>query len=241
MLALRGIRQVQIANARHAGRGLPEQLKTGNRTNVMSSFGVRMFADKADETAKAEGDAAAAKEEDAKAGGAPEADAEVKAEEDPEVKKLTEKIASLENDVKEAKDQVLRAFAEMENVRNRTKRDIENERNFANQKFAKSLLPTADNLSRALEAVPEAERSGPLYEGIQMTETELNKVFESNGISSFGVVGDKFDPQTHEAMMQVENPELDAGSVAFVMQRGYKFKERVLRPAQVGVVKASEK
>jgi len=160
------------------------------------------------------------------------------------VTELTEQVASLESKIKQDKDELLRAYAEMENVRSRAKKDVENARTYANQKFAKSLLDVADNLARAIDSVPrdvlEHEDTGvhlkAIYDGVMMTNTELVKVFSTNGIVSFGEVGEKFDPHRHEAMFNMPSPDLEAGSIAQVLKRGYMINDRVLRPAQVGTV-----
>lgn len=160
------------------------------------------------------------------------------------IKELEKKIADLAKERDEAKDQMLRSYAEQENVRQRTKNEIESAKIYANQKFAKSLLDIADNLTRALESVPKEELEKEenktlkvLNEGIIIVENDLQKVFKSNGIVAFGEVGDNFDPQSHEAMMTMPSEELAPGTVGMVMAKGYRFKDRVIRPAQVGTVK----
>mmetsp|Transcript_1207 Transcript_1207/g.2913 ORF Transcript_1207/g.2913 Transcript_1207/m.2913 type:complete len:239 (+) Transcript_1207:100-816(+) len=160
-----------------------------------------------------------------------------------QVAELSDKVKGLEEQLKEAKDTTLRTLAEMENLRQRTTKDIENRTTYANSKFAKSLLDVADNLERALASVPaealekdDANHLKSLHEGISMTETELLKVFKANGITGFGEVGEPFDPHMHEAFFQMPNPELKHNSIAQVLKKGYKFKERVIRPAQVGTV-----
>jgi molecular chaperone GrpE len=159
------------------------------------------------------------------------------------VAQLQDKVAKLDKDNAELKEKVLYSLAEMENVRRRTQRDVSDAREYAIQKFAKALLPTADNLIRAIEAVPKADLEGEsslvtLVEGLRMVDVELGKVLAANGVSKYGEVGDKFDPQMHEAMMQMEHATIEPGHVAFVMTKGYKLKDRVLRPAQVGMVRA---
>jgi molecular chaperone GrpE len=148
----------------------------------------------------------------------------------------------LEQQVKDLKDQLLRGLAEQENTRRIAKRDVQTARNFAVTSFAKSLLDTSDNLARALESVPEEEREknavlSNLYEGIQMTEAGLLKAFEKNGLVRYGEVGDKFDPNLHEALFEYPDPEKVAGTVGQVMKKGFSLNDRVVRPAEVGVVK----
>jgi len=157
-----------------------------------------------------------------------------------------DKITKLETQIKDLKDQVLRSLAEQENVRSIAKRDVQNAKTFAITSFAKSLLDTSDNLSRALDAVPEELRHdhenqpvlANLYEGITMTETGLNKAFNKNGLKKFGEKGEKFDPNIHEALFEYPDPEGEVGNIGQVMKVGFMLNERVVRPAEVGVVKA---
>ena len=155
------------------------------------------------------------------------------------------KIKELENQVKETKDQLLRALAEQENIRRIAKRDVENARSFAVSSFAKSLLDTSDNLTRAMDAVPETYRSdkekhpvlATLYEGIQMIDDGLTKAFNKNGLKKYASVGDKFDPNLHDALFEYPDPNMEAGSIGQVMKPGFKLNDRVIRPAEVGVIK----
>ena len=102
-------------------------------------------------------------------------------------------------------------------------------------------MDVADNLGRALDSVEVPDELetplGQLHYGVELTHTELLKVFQSNDISKFGAVGDVFDPNLHEAMFQAEDPEKEPNTIMSVVKEGYLFKERVLRPAQVGTVK----
>ena len=151
----------------------------------------------------------------------------------------------LEEQLLDMKDQLLRSLAEQENTRRIARRDVESARNFAIKSFAKSLLDTSDNLAMALDAVPEdmrADKEGHavlanLYEGIQMTHLGLTKAFEQNGLAEFGKIGDVFDPNHHEALFQYPDPNLEAGTIGQVMKKGFFLNNRVLRPAEVGVVK----
>jgi molecular chaperone GrpE len=155
-------------------------------------------------------------------------------------------IADLEQQVKDLKDNLLRSLAEQENTRRIAKRDVEQARSFAISSFAKSLLETSDNLSRALDAVPEELRHdhdhhpvlATLYEGITMTDDGLTKAFTKNGLEKFGVPGEKFDPNLHEALFEYPDPAGEPGSIGQVMKKGFMLNQRVLRPAEVGVVKA---
>mmetsp|Transcript_7158 Transcript_7158/g.8283 ORF Transcript_7158/g.8283 Transcript_7158/m.8283 type:complete len:264 (-) Transcript_7158:43-834(-) len=151
----------------------------------------------------------------------------------------------LEAKLKDMKDQLLRSLAEQENIRRIAKRDVENARSFAVTSFAKSLLETSDNLSRAMDAVPEELRKdtenhpvlATLYEGIHMTDSGLSKAFNKNGLKKFGESGDKFDPNMHEALFEYPDENMDAGSVGQVMKVGFMLNDRVIRPAEVGVTK----
>ncbi len=157
--------------------------------------------------------------------------------------KLIEKLTA-EN--KELKDKVLYTLAEMENVRTIARRDMESAKLFALQSFAKQLLDVADNLSRAIDSVPpeardkKDETSGmlaTLVEGVEMTDSQLQKVFGANKITKYGAPGDKFDPHLHDALFEYEDAGKEAGCVGQVLKTGYKLNERVIRPAQVGTVK----
>ena len=140
------------------------------------------------------------------------------------------------------KDKYMRSLAEVDNVRNIAKRDVQNATTYASQKFAKSLLDTADNLTRALEHVPQDELATNevlknFHEGVVMTEINLQKTFVNHGIVKFGEIGDEFDPAIHEAMFQIPDPDATPDTIGQLLSCGYKFKDRVLRPAQVGTYK----
>eukprot|EP00565_Helicotheca_tamesis_P000493 CAMPEP_0185724772 /NCGR_PEP_ID=MMETSP1171-20130828/1158_1 /TAXON_ID=374046 /ORGANISM="Helicotheca tamensis, Strain CCMP826" /LENGTH=278 /DNA_ID=CAMNT_0028392703 /DNA_START=34 /DNA_END=870 /DNA_ORIENTATION=- len=167
------------------------------------------------------------------------------AEEEAEEKVEESKEAQLEKQVKDLKDQLLRSLAEQENTRRIAKRDVDTARNFAVTSFAKSLLDSSDNLSRALDAVPPEFRHdtenhpvlATLYEGIQMTDEGLTKAFAKNGLKKFGEVGEPFDPNKHEALFEYPDEKAEAGTIGQVMKTGFALNERVIRPAEVGVVK----
>lgn len=156
-----------------------------------------------------------------------------------------ERIAELETQVLELREQALRALAESENVRKRLQREIEDAHKFAVTRFARDILPVADNLGRALQALPE-DRAGidekvlNVIAGVEATERELLAIFERNGLKKVEPMGEKFDPELHQAVMEVPTADHPPGTVVLVMQPGYVLKERLLRPAMVGVAKASE-
>jgi molecular chaperone GrpE len=154
-------------------------------------------------------------------------------------------LARLEGEVASLKDQLLRALAETENVRRRTQRDREEQVRYAASGFARELLNVADNLRRALDAVPAAaletdEALKTLADGVSLTERELLQVFERNGVRKIEPgPGERFDPNLHQAMFEVPNTGQPAGTVVQVMQPGWVMHDRLLRPALVGVAKGS--
>lgn len=151
------------------------------------------------------------------------------------------RVAALEAEVADLKDRLLRAVAEMDNLRKRTQREKEDAARYAITRFARDLVSVADDLNRALEtATPEAraeagEFAANLVTGVEMTERRLQQVFESHGLKRFDPAGEKFDPSVHEAMFEVPDPSQPAGMVAHVVEAGYMIGDRVLRPARVGV------
>lgn len=147
----------------------------------------------------------------------------------------------LEGEVSHLKDRLLRALAEQENMRRRAERDREEAVRFAASGFARDLLPTADNLRRAIESVPMESAAAEMWvqnlmAGLVATEKALLDAFEKHGILRIDPVpGEPFDPHRHQAMFEVGNSGLPAGTVAQVLQPGYAQHERLLRPALVGV------
>jgi len=147
----------------------------------------------------------------------------------------------------ELKDRLLRTLAEMENLRKRTEREVVDARQYGVASFARDLLGVADNMRRALDAVsPELRGSAEagvkaLIDGVELTERELIKALERNGVRQFSPRGEKFDPNVHQAMFEVPNASVPAGSVVEVVAPGYMIGERVLRPAMVGVSKGGPK
>lgn len=158
-----------------------------------------------------------------------------------------ERVAALEAEVANARDQLLRTLAEMENLRRRTEREIADTRAYAATAFARDVLSVSDNLARALAALPQEAREGAdaavraLFEGVEMTERELQRVLEKHGVRRIEPEGERFDPNFHQAMFEVPNPDVPAGTVVQVVQAGYKIGDRVLRPAMVGVARGGPK
>lgn len=155
-------------------------------------------------------------------------------------------IAGLKDEAASLKDRLLRLAAEMENTRKRLEREKAEGILYAATNFARDLLSVPDNLARALQALPpeERERAGEiernLIAGVEVTERELLNVFQRHGIRKIEAVGQKFDPNFHQAMFEVPTSEKPPGTVMQELQSGYAVGERCLRPALVGVAKAAE-
>lgn len=147
----------------------------------------------------------------------------------------------------EARDRLLRTLAEMENLRKRTTREIADARAYGITAFARDVLDIADNLQRALDAVPAEAKAAAdpglkaLIEGVELTERSLLNTLEKNGVKKFDPTGERFDPNFQQAMFEVPDPSVPAGTVVQVVQAGYKIGERILRPALVGVAKGGAK
>jgi molecular chaperone GrpE len=154
---------------------------------------------------------------------------------------LAAQLAAAREEVAALKDQALRGQAEAENIRRRAARDVENAHKFALEKFASELLPVIDSLEKAVES---AEASGDsadanaIGEGVELSLKLFLDVLEKAGISRIYPVGEPFDPQLHEAMAMVENPDAEPNSVLDVMQAGYTLNGRLVRAAMVVVSKA---
>jgi molecular chaperone GrpE len=155
-------------------------------------------------------------------------------------------LAAAQREAAEYKDKLLRTLAEMENLRKRTEREVTDARVYGIASFAREVLAVADNMHRALEAVgPELREHADgkvkaLIEGVELTERELMKALEKSGVKKFSPQGEKFDPNVHQAMFELDNAEVPPGHVAQVIQAGYMIGDRVLRPALVAVAKAAK-
>ncbi|HLG90196.1 MAG TPA: nucleotide exchange factor GrpE [Alphaproteobacteria bacterium] len=154
------------------------------------------------------------------------------------------RIADLETELGEARDRLLRALAETENVRRRGEREREETARFAISRFAGDILSVADNLRRALESVPGQALEGnefltKLVDGVVATERELLAVFEKHGLKRLDPTGRPFDPNFHEVLFEMDAPGKPPGTVVQVLQPGYTIGERLLRPARVAVAKAA--
>jgi molecular chaperone GrpE len=142
---------------------------------------------------------------------------------------------------------MLRTLAEMENLRKRTAKEVADSKLYGVTGFARDVLDIADNLQRALDAVPAEARATAdpgltaLIEGVELTERSLLNALEKHGVKRFDPQGQKFDPNFQQAMFEVPDPSVPAGTVVQVVQAGYTIGERVLRPALVGVAKGGAK
>jgi molecular chaperone GrpE len=154
---------------------------------------------------------------------------------------------SLERELADMKDRLLLTLAEMENLRKRTEREVADARVYGVSSFARDVIGVADNMHRAMQALDDELRAKAddamkaLLDGVELTERELINVLEKNGVKKIEPLGQKFDPNRHQAMFEVEDASVPSGTVAQVMQAGYLIGERVLRPALVAVSKGGGK
>lgn len=155
-----------------------------------------------------------------------------------------EEIARLTEELAAAKQDVLYAKADAQNVRRRADKDVADARTYAVTGFARDVLSIADNLSRAIEAIPEDLREDSKFKGlvagIQATQRELDKVFTQHGITRIAAVGLPLDPNQHQAMLEMPTDDAEPGTIVQEMQAGYMIRERLLRPAMVAVAKKPE-
>jgi molecular chaperone GrpE len=155
-----------------------------------------------------------------------------------------ERIAMLEDHLANAKQEVLYAQAETQNVRRRMEKEATDARAYAATGFARDVLSVSDNLTRALEAIPlemrESEAMKGLVVGLEATGRELESVFAKNGITRIAAMGMPLDPNQHQAMVEIPSTEVEPGIIVAEMQAGYMIKDRLLRPALVGVAKKAE-
>jgi molecular chaperone GrpE len=158
---------------------------------------------------------------------------------EPTLETLQKTVAELQAEKAELQDKHLRAVAEAQNVRRRAQQDIEKERKFGIERFARDLLSVADNLGRALSAVP-ADLDPAVKNvvvGVQATERELQSVLERHGVARIEAIGKPFNADFHQAMMEIEDPSVPAGTVVQEMIPGYLLAGRLLRAAMVAVSK----
>jgi molecular chaperone GrpE len=158
-----------------------------------------------------------------------------------------EQVRVLAAAVDELRDKFLRAVAETDNVRKRAERDVADARTYGITGFARDVVAVADNLARALGAVSPEQRAAAdetlkaLLDGVDLTRRELQNTLKKHGVRELDPKGEKFDPNFHQAMYEVPDPQVPAGTVVQVVQTGYAIGERVLRPAMVAVSKGGAK
>ena len=156
-------------------------------------------------------------------------------------------VEALAKEAADARDKMLRTLAEMENLRQRTRREVADAKTYGISGFARDVLEIADNLHRALDAVPAEARAAAdpgltaLIEGVELTERSLLNALEKNGVRKFDPSGEKFDPNFQQAMYEVPDLSVPSGTVVLVVQAGYMIGDRILRPALVGVAKGGAK
>lgn len=152
-----------------------------------------------------------------------------------------DRIAALEAELAEAKSATLYARAEAQNLLRRAQKEAEDARNYAATGFARDILSVADNLGRALAAIPEELREDDkmkgLIVGLEATGRELDSVFARHGISKITALGEALDPNRHQAMMEIPSADAEPGTIVQEIQSGYMIRDRLLRPALVGVAK----
>lgn len=216
-----GLSAATTLDFRGIARDIPRKL---DELVVMTVSDAPKPADESTETAPA-------------AGGAAYVDPSIALEAD--VERLTAETA-------EAKDKLLRTLADMENLRRRTEREVKDAGTYAVTKFARDMLGVADNLRRAIESAgAEARNEGSpakaLLDGVEITEKALLQALERYGVKAIEAIGAKFDPNLHQAMFEVPNPDVPNGTVVQVVQQGFVIADRVLRPALVGIAKGGPK
>lgn len=198
-----------------------------------------------DETKKTGPDAAA--ENTAEAVASAFEDVSAQADEDPNAADAADPIDALKAENGELRDRFLRLAAEMDNLRRRTDRDVKDAKSYSVAGFARDMLAVSDNLRRALDAVPAEQRAAAdatlttLLEGVEMTERAMLSALERHGVKKIEAEGQKFDPNFHQAMFEIPNPNVPNNTVVQVVQAGFTIGERVLRPAMVGVAKGGPK
>src|SRR5947199_4568718 len=173
--------------------------------------------------------------------------AEAAAPETAQAETAPDPAAQLAKETADLKDRLLRTLAEMENLRRGTEREVADARAYGVTNFARDILAVADNMERALKALDDEIREKAdagvkaLLDGVELTERELINVMEKHGVRKIEPQGQKFDPNLHQAMFEIPDTSVPAGTVVQIMQPGYTIGERVLRPALVGVSKGGPK
>jgi molecular chaperone GrpE len=152
-----------------------------------------------------------------------------------QIEVLQKRLDQSEESEQESKDQYLRAHAEMENIRRRSERDVTNARKFALERFAQDLLPVVDSMEKATEVESDNPEVTSMREGVEMTMKMFVDTVSKFGLKQIDPMGEKFDPNSHEAMVMQPNPDVEPNTVIAVFQKGYELNGRVIRPARVVV------
>lgn len=224
----------------------PDQSHEDEQEPVTGPQSGPQSANDSEESAGAEAGAAEAAAAYAKTQGGAGADAGAEAPDAadaPDIPPVDAILEKLQAENADLRTQMLRTLADMENLRRRTAREKEDTAKFAISRFAKELLSVADNLQRALQAIPEDATAGnelmqTLAEGVSAVDRELAGVLERNGVKAVDAAGKPFDSNFHEAVMEQPTDAVPPGHVAQVFQTGYTLNDRLLRPAMVAVAKA---
>jgi molecular chaperone GrpE len=165
-------------------------------------------------------------------------------DEEAAIDSIDEVLTKLQDELGSAKQDVLYAKAETQNVRRRLEKEIVDTRAYAGTGIARDILSVYDNLNRALEAIPEElrqdEKLNSLVAGIEATAREIDKVFSQHGITRIAAIGLPLDPNQHQAMIEIPSGDAEPGTIVQEMQAGYMIKDRLLRPAMVAVAKKPE-
>ncbi|QDX93265.1 nucleotide exchange factor GrpE [Brevibacillus laterosporus] len=148
---------------------------------------------------------------------------------------LAMEVERLQAQLQEQENRLLRNLADMDNMRRRSRKEQEDLQKYASQKVVESLLPALDNFERALAVDPSTATAESILQGVQMVYRQVVQVFEQEGLQAVESVGKAFDPHVHQAVMQVEDSNYEANTVVEELQKGYQFKDRVIRPAMVKV------
>ena len=163
-------------------------------------------------------------------------DEELPGDPSPEENPLELELNNALREVEKFKDMAIRAEAEMQNVRRRAERDVENAHKYGLERILTNLLPVIDGLEKALESAPKED--DPVIDGVRLTFKLVQNVLEKESVEVIDPLGEPFNPNEHEAMSVVENPDMEPNSVCLVIQKGYKLNQRLVRPAMVMVTKA---
>lgn len=155
-----------------------------------------------------------------------------------------DRIVELQDALEKAKQDVLYAHADTQNVRRRLEKEVQDARAYAATSFARDILSVADNLERALQAIPaelrDDEKMKGLVAGLEATGREITAVFERQGITRIEALGQPLDPNKHQAMIEIPSNDAEPGTIVQEMQAGYMIRDRLLRPAMVGVAKKGD-